>query len=66
METCQKEKISHNWFDLDPNWNEDKFMTREPHFFKRPHLKHIPGQTNNDCYHFLSQLATQKSKSSLI
>ena len=27
----QSERLQH-WFDLDPYWIEDKFMTREPDF----------------------------------
>ena len=34
------------WFNIYPEWIEYKFMTREAEFFKRLHLKHIPGLNN--------------------
>ena len=34
---------SQHWFELDPDWIEDTFMTRDPDFFKRLHLECITG-----------------------
>ena len=35
---------SRRWFDLDPEWLEESFMTREPHFYKN-FIKQILGVT---------------------
>ena len=40
-----KSARSQNLFDLDPEWIEDKFITREPDFFEMLYLKCIPGHT---------------------
>ena len=48
------------WFNLYPEWIEYKFMTREAEFFKRLHLKHIPGLKNKYSFTFSVPIGTAK------
>ena len=55
---------SQCWFDIGPNWIEDKFITREPYFSKGCTLNEFQVKPISIGLHFLFQLYVQKKKSS--
>ena len=44
------------WFDLDPEWIEENFMTREPHFSKDFTLNVFEVKQISIGFHFMFQL----------
>ena len=56
---------SQHWFNFDPDWIKDKFMTRKPESFKSLYLKHILGQKSKYCFTFYVPIGTAKNSSSI-
>ena len=52
-------EISKHWFDIDNDWIEDNFMTREPESFKRLLQRYIEFQSGKNFLHSLCLLKIQ-------
>ena len=61
-----KSEISQHWFNLDTDWIEDNFMTRQPEFFKRLYCKNIPDQANKYWFTFSFTFGSVKNSSYIL
>ena len=59
-------EISKHWFDIDLEWMEDNFMTREPELCKRLFQRNIESQYEKNFQHFQSFLGIQKKQATVM